>query len=573
MAFLNLQLSGKRLYVFEITSFRDINKKPCNKKRRVGIISLETSKAVFDDFYLDEVEKGIAPISKEVVNDFLIKDFSEIIHKKGLNKPTKIRKNNNTNIKDNGDVFDSIKNWGVKYFILLLAKKIGLLPILLLVFGKNITNKILILASYLITNNRPLYYLSRWLDKTDFIINKCFNSQRISYFLSQISFNKRTEFYKQWCAKFKNLDYIALDITSISTYSSKIPEAKKGYNRDRDKIPQINLCMLVAQNEQLPIYQTIFQGNINDVKTLYTTINELEAITGSTDFIVVMDKGFLSQENIDFIYNNKSGKGFLIGLSFTNNIALNLINEINNFYDNPNYLITSKNDCIYGITKKILYGTLKIELYAHIYFNQSKYIKDKESLCKEIEFVKNKIQQKDVLTIHERKIAEDYLIINVKEDIFNIKINDILFHKQLSTSGWHILLSDYISDTKQANDIYKNKDVVEKSFNNLKNKLSMKRLRVHNSNRMENKLFIAFISLILISEIYKCVKNSDLYKKYTLDDIFIEIWKLKKMSINSKLIYKPISKEIKDIFKACDIPLPSNDEIKKLMNNNFFDNF
>ena len=42
-------------------------------------------------------------------------------------------------------------------------------------------------------------------------------------------------------------------------------------------------------------------------------------------------------------------------------------------------------------------------------------------------------------------------------------------------------------------------DVVEKSFDDLKNSLDMKRLRIHSAQAMESRLFIQFLSLILIS--------------------------------------------------------------------------
>jgi hypothetical protein len=110
----------------------------------------------------------------------------------------------------------------------------------------------------------------------------------------------------------------------------------------------------------------------------------------------------------------KSAKKFLIAASFTHNIVLDLINTCDNFYNNPNTLINSMKECLYGITKQIMFGKLNNHLYAHIYFNPSRFLKEKESLIKDINLVKNKIEQKERLTAHERKISDNFLLINIK---------------------------------------------------------------------------------------------------------------------------------------------------------------
>ena len=59
---------------------------------------------------------------------------------------------------------------------------------------------------------------------------------------------------------------------------------------------------------------------------------------------------------------------------------------------------------------------------------------------------------------------------------------------------------------------YRNKDVVEKSFDNLKNSLDLKRLRVHLEENMKGRLFIQFIALIFISYIQRIMNEKALGK-------------------------------------------------------------
>ncbi|WP_073091151.1 transposase [Selenomonas ruminantium] len=98
--------------------------------------------------------------------------------------------------------------------------------------------------------------------------------------------------------------------------------------------------------------------------------------------------------------------------------------------------------------------------------------------------------------------------------------------------------------------IYRTKDVVEKSFSRLKNTLDLNRLRVHNNERMENKLFISFIALLLISELHQRMLRGGLYKTYTMHEMLLKVRKLRVARLNGKRIVQPISKEQHEIFKA-----------------------
>ena len=51
--------------------------------------------------------------------------------------------------------------------------------------------------------------------------------------------------------------------------------------------------------------------------------------------------------------------------------------------------------------------------------------------------------------------------------------------------------------------IYRNKDVIEKAFGNLKERLNMRSMLVSNKQSLEGKLFVEFVALIYLSHIKK----------------------------------------------------------------------
>lgn len=71
-------------------------------------------------------------------------------------------------------------------------------------------------------------------------------------------------------------------------------------------------------------------------------------------------------------------------------------------------------------------------------------------------------------------------------------------------------------DSITALEIYRNKDVVEKAFGNLKKRLNMRRTLVSSDQSLDGKLFVEFIAIIYLSYIKKQMQDHDLFKSYTL---------------------------------------------------------
>ena len=146
--------------------------------------------------------------------------------------------------------------------------------------------------------------------------------------------------------------------------------------------------------------------------------------------------------------------------------------------------------------------------------------------------------------------------------LVSVGIRKDVIEKSLKHSGWLILISNHISDTQEALDLYRAKDVVEKSFFQYKNNLELYRLRVHSDERALNKTFIAFIALILSSHIHKVMKDSGLNKTLTFRKLLRSLSKLKIAYVNNIPILQPLTKEQKLIFKSFSIECPggSDDE-------------
>lgn len=73
-------------------------------------------------------------------------------------------------------------------------------------------------------------------------------------------------------------------------------------------------------------------------------------------------------------------------------------------------------------------------------------------------------------------------------------------------AGFQALLSSGIKDPIEALLDYSENDSIEKCFDNLKNSLGLKRLRMHSSATVDGHLFFQFFAVILMSALRKQIR-------------------------------------------------------------------
>jgi len=398
-------------------------------------------------------------------------------------------------------------------------------------------------------------YCEDWISESEVPDVGSMSSQRISDLLASFSEHERNVFYKSWHQHVKEREYIALDITSISSYSKQRSDCERGYNRDGDNLAQLNICMLLSETSRLPVYQTNYSGSLGDVSTLECTIKKFQAILGEFEYSFIMDKGFCSVKNVNMLLDK--GVSFLVSVPFSNSFAKNQVeSQCKNIDQVENTILTSSSP-VRGVHKVRSWSNKGKKVHTHIFFDPVKALKKRNDLFALIKTLKNHVTagsgdeyKKEIdkyLIVRKSSNAESGYTINVREDVVD---------EALKTSGWLILISDHIDDPQQAHELYRAKDVVEKGFWKYKNSLGIERLRVHSDERADNKSFVAFISLILSSYINNTMKDKRLYEQMTFDKLFLVLAKMKSSTVNGIRILRPLTKQQKELLKAFDMKIP-----------------
>jgi transposase len=107
--------------------------------------------------------------------------------------------------------------------------------------------------------------------------------------------------YQDWFGV--QFEFLLYDVTSTYFEGQALDNEKaaRGYSRDhRPDCKQVNIGLVVTP-EGLPIGYEIFAGNTADVTTVEEMVEVMEEKYGQPQRIWVMDRGMISEENIEFL--------------------------------------------------------------------------------------------------------------------------------------------------------------------------------------------------------------------------------------------------------------------------------
>ena len=144
----------------------------------------------------------------------------------------------------------------------------------------------------------------------------------------------------------------------------------------------------------------------------------------------------------------------------------------------------------------------------------------------------------------DKKLHYDrYFFINRSKDgKLAYRRNNKAIDEQLSLCGYFLIAeTDFKKTTAEILEIYRNRDVVEKSFDSLKNELDMKRLHTWTGETTQGKLFVSFISLIVRSYLLNRLSDYMRNNGFTLRKILTQLDKMKCFAPNSAHSPRPLN--------------------------------
>jgi transposase len=463
-------------------------------------------------------------------------------------------------------------------------------------FGEDDAKEILSLAWYLASEGDALINSDAWLSYFENPSGHAISSQDITRLLDRMGQDGILSFYKHWLKRFeKTGDKMLYDLTSISWHGHGIDMASWGHNRDNDALPQVNYALLCTRNTAMPLFAWPLNGSISDVRTLQDTLDFLYKLDYKPDCLM-MDRGFGSMENISFMLGR--GYTFLRALRINADWIRKIIDAGRQTRLRPDSIVKAGERTYYASTTRCQWVTLKKK-------SKKETAPAQETLvyqCKDVNGVKSEqyIAQdgEEVLSqspcmVHilfcqdlvgnqwnnfmerlneeyRRLLADEnlepasdlkkYFIVERKKWARNRSVDfnmECVANHRYDYAGHICFITNdkTIAVAADALREYSTRDYIEKDFDEMKNDLDMRRIRVHTDDRMRARLLIQFIAEIYIREIRVRLHDSDECRKMTRKQIASHIKGIYKIKFVGKYkdICPELSKSQRAILEALDI--------------------
>lgn len=436
-----------------------------------------------------------------------------------------------------------------------ISKRLGLAKLLKACFPDS-HSQILTMAYYLTSQGEALFHCETWCKNHAHPCENPLTSQRISEILSSITSDGKQTFLSRWMNKVLEDDYLCYDITSVSSYSKLNEYIKYGHNRDKERLPQMNLAMLFGQTSRLPVYYHRMPGNITDVSTLHNLLKTFKAMNLKS-LNCVMDKGFYSKKNIDALLASRNK--FTLAVPVNNKWLQIVIDEIYDVIHGPRGYQKMDNEILYIHSQLYPWGEKNRRCYIHLYYNAHARAIAIDRFNEELVAYKEELESGNPVSEHQEAYDTFFQVKTTAKRGMTVSYNNEAVTQYIKRyAGFQALFSNSIKDPVKALQVYRDKDVVEKCFDDLKNQLDMKRLRMHSSEAVDGRLFVQFICLILVSALRKEMRKSDLIERYTVRELLREMEPLTRIKYTGKYghILTEVTKPQRKILSSLEIANP-----------------
>lgn len=456
--------------------------------------------------------------------------------------------------------------YGATYLLESLSKELGLTADLRNCFP-DFYKQLLSIAFYLILeDNTPLYRFEKWHITHKHPYGADITSPRSSELFSRITDDQIHKFFRLQAKRRVENEYWAYDSTSISSYSEALAQVQYGKNKENDRLPQLNLLLVFGEDSGLPFYYRKLAGNIPDSKTVKHLLEDLN-ILGYDKTKFVMDRGFYSEQNINNLYREhiKFLVGVKLSLSFIRKNLDSVYDDIRmfmNFDESINtYGYTVRTDWNYTQERPYKGDIIKEKrrMYIHYYYSIEKGADEEIAFDKRIASLYKELKEDKRIEAHEKAYKDFFRVKKTPKRGITVTYKEEAIRVARRYLGYFALVTNEKMDSFTALHLYRMKDVVEKGFGNLKERLNLRRLLVSSERSLEGKIFSEFVALIIISHLNKKMKTSKLYNKYTMSQMLdkLDVIECFDNSGHNLRIGEILTKQ-KDIYKALGVEVPSS---------------
>lgn len=472
---------------------------------------------------------------------------------------------------------NEVVSYGASAACWLVAQQSGMLEDLKKTFGAEVGADLLRLAVYLYLDGGSMDCFEQWASQHWLPKARTFSGQRISEMLSKITHQDITSYLKlrnHRCVDHFNkvktqaeelkkpgprFRYLALDSTALSTYSVTISSAAYGYAKQNPKLRQVNFTLGVDYLNGDVCYAYESEGSITD-KSVYPHLMMDLHHNGYNlqDTVIVTDRGYQSIYNIQRLLDIEIN--YVCGVPLTEESVKQLFERYKSSLSNPAFLNgrlkvaarTSKELC----EKATDSGPLHLSTSLHLYKYPELAAQQAISLHQKIEEVLEKKNSGEKLHSADRSRVRNYIVENNK----NVWVKNIKgLEEFLTRAGCFAIRTNCIEDPFECLAVYKQRQIVETAFRQMKVLNGNNRLRCTERTYVGKLLLFVIAQSLRMRMLYTVKENEqrlDLdLPGDSLDKAMAMLKGIMAIRPPSKAVWagRPISKKARDILELLGI--------------------
>lgn len=472
---------------------------------------------------------------------------------------------------------NEVVSYGASAACWLVAQQSGMLEDLKKTFGAEVGADLLRLAVYQYLDGGSMDCFEQWASQHWLPKARTFSGQRISEMLSKITHQDITSYLKlrnHRCVEHFNkvktqaeelkkpgprFRYLALDSTALSTYSVTISSAAYGYAKQNPELRQVNFTLGVDYLNGDVCYAYESEGSITD-KSVYPHLMMDLHHNGYNlqDTVIVTDRGYQSIYNIQRLLDIEIN--YVCGVPLTEESVKQLFERYKSSLSNPAFLNgrlkvaarTSKELCEKATDSGPLYLSTSLHLYKYPELAAQQAI----SLHQKIEEVLEKKNSGEKLHSADRSRVRNYIVENNK----NVWVKNIKgLEEFLTRAGCFAIRTNCIEDPFECLAVYKQRQIVETAFRQMKVLNGNNRLRCTERTYVGKLLLFVIAQSLRMRMLYTVKENEqrlDLdLPGDSLDKAMAMLKGIMAIRPPSKAVWagRPISKKARDILELLGI--------------------
>ena len=388
------------------------------------------------------------------------------------------------------DVWD----YGYSYLVLKACRDMGLLDCLDGAFGEQRAMDIVVMAAYIIREGGAMDGIDDWQQRNYFHgYKRQLTSQSSSKIFGSISAGQMNGFFKSWVKAAMSGGSVCYDVTSISSYARQMPAVERGYNRDGENLAQFNLGMFCDEATKTPIYYNRYNGSLTDKTNLSYVLSNAEDV-GIGKVKMVVDGGFMDKGCLKSLLGLCDA--FTVGLPTHLKESQNIlashgagIEHYANELSTPHIFCVTVGCEIQGVSGKAL-----------LYFDAMSHILLCDELSARISRLKTELSAMKRYPASKLARFEPYFTITKHKQGggFDFEVDTDKVEKIRKTKGYFLIFTTDMESTPE--DVlyhYRAKDAVEKLFDQIKCDMDGSRIRTHNEQTTDGKVFVTFVACVI----------------------------------------------------------------------------